>query len=121
VGGPPLHLRPLAPRPAHRRQRQRDAGRRAHRRRVPRARRRAGTPDHPQRADHRPGPQLRPGDDRFPRPPERRLLPVRGLPFTTLGVTYQQALFGYLTDPEGLNGIVRQDQYPWWGWTTPRH
>ncbi|MCT2582320.1 hypothetical protein [Actinophytocola gossypii] len=34
----------------------------------------------------------------------------RGLPFTTVGVTYQQALAGYLT--EGLGGTVTAADYP---------
>ncbi|GAA3721798.1 5'-nucleotidase [Spinactinospora alkalitolerans] len=36
--------------------------------------------------------------------------PFRGLPFTSVGVTYQQALVGYLTDD--LGGTVRAADYP---------
>jgi 5'-nucleotidase len=36
--------------------------------------------------------------------------PFRGLPFTTVGVTYQQALAGYLVDD--LGGVVSQADYP---------
>jgi len=41
--------------------------------------------------------------------------PFRGAPFTTLGVTYQQALVNYLQAPEadgGLGGVVRAADYP---------
>jgi 5'-nucleotidase len=38
--------------------------------------------------------------------------PYRGLPFTTLGVTYQQALENYLGSPTGLNGLITAAQYP---------
>jgi 5'-nucleotidase len=36
--------------------------------------------------------------------------PFRGLPFTTVGLTYQQALALYLTD--GLGGVVSAADYP---------
>jgi 5'-nucleotidase len=36
--------------------------------------------------------------------------PFRGAPFTTLGVTYQQALFNYIVD--ALNGLISAAQYP---------
>jgi 5'-nucleotidase len=36
--------------------------------------------------------------------------PFRGLPFTTVGVTYQQSLLEYLTD--GLDGQVTAAEYP---------
>jgi 5'-nucleotidase len=36
--------------------------------------------------------------------------PLLGLPFTTLGLTYQQALAEYLTT--GLNGLISAAQYP---------
>jgi len=36
--------------------------------------------------------------------------PFRGTPFTTLGVTYQQALFNYIVD--ALNGLISAGQYP---------
>jgi 2',3'-cyclic-nucleotide 2'-phosphodiesterase (5'-nucleotidase family) len=38
--------------------------------------------------------------------------PFRGAPFTTLGVTYQQALSNFLQAPNGLNGLVRAADYP---------
>ena len=41
--------------------------------------------------------------------------PFRGLPFTVLGVSYQQALSAYLQAPEadgGLGGLVTTGQYP---------
>ena len=38
--------------------------------------------------------------------------PFRGAPFTTLGVTYQQALRNYIQQPDGLNGVIRASQYP---------
>jgi 5'-nucleotidase len=38
--------------------------------------------------------------------------PFRGLPFTTLGLTYQQALEGYLVEADGLNGTITAAQYP---------
>jgi 2',3'-cyclic-nucleotide 2'-phosphodiesterase (5'-nucleotidase family) len=41
--------------------------------------------------------------------------PFRGAPFTTLGVTYQQALVNYLQAPEadgGLGGVIRAADYP---------
>jgi hypothetical protein len=37
--------------------------------------------------------------------------PFRGATFTTLGVTYQQALRNYLEDPEGLDGTVSSALY----------
>jgi 2',3'-cyclic-nucleotide 2'-phosphodiesterase (5'-nucleotidase family) len=36
--------------------------------------------------------------------------PFRGAPFTTLGVTYQQALFNYIVD--GLGGLISAADYP---------
>jgi 5'-nucleotidase len=36
----------------------------------------------------------------------------RGRPFTTVGVTYQQALANYLTSPAGLDGLISAAQYP---------
>ncbi|MEZ5063817.1 MAG: 5'-nucleotidase C-terminal domain-containing protein [bacterium] len=36
--------------------------------------------------------------------------PFRGAAYTTLGVTYQQAVSGYITD--GLSGVVTDDDYP---------
>ncbi|WP_241661279.1 5'-nucleotidase C-terminal domain-containing protein [Thermomonospora catenispora] len=36
--------------------------------------------------------------------------PFRGLPFTTVGVTYQQALLTYITDD--LNGRITAEDYP---------
>lgn len=36
--------------------------------------------------------------------------PFRGLPFTTVGVTYQQALAEYIV--EDLNGLITSDDYP---------
>jgi 5'-nucleotidase/UDP-sugar diphosphatase len=36
----------------------------------------------------------------------------RGRSFTTVGVTYQQALANYLTSPGGLNGLISAAQYP---------
>ena len=41
--------------------------------------------------------------------------PYRGIPFTTLGVVYQQALFNYITDSAingGLAGLITAAQYP---------
>ncbi|MCI0480615.1 MAG: 5'-nucleotidase C-terminal domain-containing protein, partial [Candidatus Dadabacteria bacterium] len=41
--------------------------------------------------------------------------PYRGIPFTTLGVVYQQALFNYITDSAingGLAGQITAAQYP---------
>src|SRR5918999_276001 len=38
--------------------------------------------------------------------------PFRGAPFTTLGVTYQQALSNFIQDPNGLNRLVRAADYP---------
>jgi 5'-nucleotidase len=41
--------------------------------------------------------------------------PFRGIPFTTLGVVYQQALFNYITDSAvngGLAGLITSAQYP---------
>jgi 5'-nucleotidase len=39
--------------------------------------------------------------------------PFRGLPFTTLGVTYQQALQNYIEDPTwGLGGTISAADYP---------
>jgi 5'-nucleotidase len=35
----------------------------------------------------------------------------RGNSFTTVGVTYQQALANYLTSPDGLNGVITPAQY----------
>ncbi len=39
--------------------------------------------------------------------------PFGGAPFTTLGVTYQQALFTYIVD--GLGGLISAAQYPFGG------
>ena len=36
----------------------------------------------------------------------------RGNSFTTVGVTYQQALANYLTSPDGLNGVISSAEYP---------
>jgi 5'-nucleotidase len=36
--------------------------------------------------------------------------PYRGAPFTTLGVTYQQALANYIVD--GLGGVITAGDYP---------
>jgi 2',3'-cyclic-nucleotide 2'-phosphodiesterase (5'-nucleotidase family) len=38
--------------------------------------------------------------------------PFRGAPFTTLGVTYQQALSNFIQAPNGLNRLVRAAEYP---------
>lgn len=38
--------------------------------------------------------------------------PFRGLPFTTVGVSYQQALAGFITAPDDLAGTVRAADYP---------
>ncbi|MGH3756376.1 bifunctional metallophosphatase/5'-nucleotidase [Actinophytocola sp.] len=38
--------------------------------------------------------------------------PFRGLPFTTVGITYQQALADYIANPEGLGGTVSATDYP---------
>jgi 2',3'-cyclic-nucleotide 2'-phosphodiesterase (5'-nucleotidase family) len=38
--------------------------------------------------------------------------PFRGAPFTTVGVTYQQALSNYIQAANGLNGVVRAADYP---------
>lgn len=38
--------------------------------------------------------------------------PFGGAAFTTLGVTYQQTLLAYLTDPGGLGGVVTASDYP---------
>jgi 5'-nucleotidase len=38
--------------------------------------------------------------------------PLTGLPFTTLGVTYQQALSDYIASSSGLNGVVSAAAYP---------
>ena len=38
--------------------------------------------------------------------------PFRGAPFTTLGVTYQQALSNYVKAPAGLNRLVGAADYP---------
>lgn len=38
--------------------------------------------------------------------------PFRGASFTTLGVTYQQALRDFIQTPAGLNGLVRAQDYP---------
>jgi 2',3'-cyclic-nucleotide 2'-phosphodiesterase (5'-nucleotidase family) len=34
------------------------------------------------------------------------------VPFTTVGLTYQQALVNYLVAPDGLNGLISAEQYP---------
>jgi 5'-nucleotidase len=39
--------------------------------------------------------------------------PFRGVPFTTLGVTYQQALSDYIV--EALDGLITAAQYPFGG------
>ncbi len=36
--------------------------------------------------------------------------PFRGLPFTTIGVTYQQALSGFIAD--ALGGLIAGADYP---------
>jgi 2',3'-cyclic-nucleotide 2'-phosphodiesterase (5'-nucleotidase family) len=38
--------------------------------------------------------------------------PFRGLPFATVGVTYQQALSNYIRHPEGLGGVITAARYP---------
>jgi 5'-nucleotidase len=38
--------------------------------------------------------------------------PFRGAPFTTLGVTYQQALLNYIVSPSGLNRLISAADYP---------
>ena len=38
--------------------------------------------------------------------------PFQGAPFTTLGVSYQQALVNYLQSPAGLGGTVTAADYP---------
>ncbi|MDA1347515.1 MAG: bifunctional metallophosphatase/5'-nucleotidase [Chloroflexi bacterium] len=38
--------------------------------------------------------------------------PFRGAPFTTLGVTYQQALVNYIQSPAGLGGTATAADYP---------
>jgi 2',3'-cyclic-nucleotide 2'-phosphodiesterase (5'-nucleotidase family) len=38
--------------------------------------------------------------------------PFRGAAFTTLGVTYQQAMSNFIQDPAGLNRVVRGADYP---------
>jgi 5'-nucleotidase len=39
--------------------------------------------------------------------------PFAGAPFTTVGVSYQQALFNFIIDGEnGLNGVISAAQYP---------
>jgi 5'-nucleotidase/UDP-sugar diphosphatase len=39
-------------------------------------------------------------------------IPFRGAPYTIIGVSYQQALYNYITDPAGLNGVISGAQYP---------
>ncbi|MAY74762.1 MAG: bifunctional metallophosphatase/5'-nucleotidase [Phycisphaerae bacterium] len=38
--------------------------------------------------------------------------PFRGLPFTNIGVTYQQALAQYIAESAGLNGVISEIDYP---------
>jgi 5'-nucleotidase len=38
--------------------------------------------------------------------------PYRGAPFTTVGVSYQQALSNYIQDPAGLGGAITAADYP---------
>jgi 5'-nucleotidase len=38
--------------------------------------------------------------------------PYRGAPFTTLGVSYQQAVSNFIQDPTGLNGVISAADYP---------
>jgi 5'-nucleotidase / UDP-sugar diphosphatase len=38
--------------------------------------------------------------------------PFRGLPFTTVGVSYQQALSGYITADDDLAGSITAADYP---------
>jgi 2',3'-cyclic-nucleotide 2'-phosphodiesterase (5'-nucleotidase family) len=45
--------------------------------------------------------------------------PFGNLAKTNLGVSYQQALYNYLTSPVGLNGVVTQAAYPNLGQTVP--
>ncbi|MBK8130701.1 MAG: 5'-nucleotidase C-terminal domain-containing protein [bacterium] len=39
-------------------------------------------------------------------------IPFRGAPYTIVGVSYQQALYNYITEPTGLNGVITGAQYP---------
>jgi 5'-nucleotidase len=38
--------------------------------------------------------------------------PLNGLSFETVGVSYQQALFNFVTAKDGLNGVIRAADYP---------
>jgi 5'-nucleotidase len=38
--------------------------------------------------------------------------PYRGAPFTTLGVSYQQAVSNFIQDPTGLDGVISAADYP---------
>ena len=38
--------------------------------------------------------------------------PLNGLSFETVGVSYQQALFNFVTAKDGLNGVIRAVDYP---------
>ncbi|HET8738097.1 MAG TPA: bifunctional UDP-sugar hydrolase/5'-nucleotidase [Acidimicrobiia bacterium] len=38
--------------------------------------------------------------------------PYRGAAFTTLGVSYQQAVSNFIQDPTGLNGVISAADYP---------
>jgi 2',3'-cyclic-nucleotide 2'-phosphodiesterase (5'-nucleotidase family) len=39
-------------------------------------------------------------------------IPFRNLPKTIVGVSYQQALYNYITEPTGLNGLITGAYYP---------
>lgn len=39
-------------------------------------------------------------------------IPFRGAPLTLIGVTYQQALYNYIVEATGLNGVITGAQYP---------
>ncbi|MBK6766715.1 MAG: 5'-nucleotidase C-terminal domain-containing protein [bacterium] len=39
-------------------------------------------------------------------------IPFRALPKTLIGVSYQQALFNYISEPTGLNGVISGGEYP---------
>lgn len=39
-------------------------------------------------------------------------IPFRNLPKTIVGVSYQQALYNYITEPTGLNGVISAIDYP---------
>ena len=38
--------------------------------------------------------------------------PYNDAPFTSLGVSYQQALFNFITSPSGLDGLISETDYP---------